>query len=357
MVDSYMQKLIFRLDGHVRKNVTNEPISLKILNALPSHIAVVNHSGIIQFVNTAWLNFAQENDGSHEAVCSGVSYLKVCEEACAREPTKELTSALYSLRQLLLGKLMEFDLEYPCHSPATERWFNMHCCRMIDPSNWVVISHDNISKRKKTEIAFKESEELYQSLFDENTAMILLINPESSRIIDANPAACSYYGYSNYQMKHLKAADLNLIGEENLRVEIKKAESGEQNYFEFEHRLADGSVRDVEVFAGPIKLKEKTLLCSIIHDVSEKKQIARERDILIGELQNALEEINTLRGVLPICSKCKKIRDDTGYWEQIESYIKKHSGAQFSHGICPDCIKELYPDMATAILKKFCDKK
>jgi sensor domain CHASE-containing protein len=71
----------------------------------------------------------------------------------------------------------------------------------------------------------------------------------------------------------------------------------------------------------------------------------KERQRLIDELENALAEVKTLSGMLPICSQCKKIRDDKGYWNQIESYIGKHSDAQFSHGICPDCAKELYKDL------------
>ena len=65
----------------------------------------------------------------------------------------------------------------------------------------------------------------------------------------------------------------------------------------------------------------------------------------IEELGQALEEIKTLRGILPICANCKKIRDDQGYWQQVEVYIHDHTDAQFSHGICPECIRKLYPDM------------
>jgi hypothetical protein len=57
-----------------------------------------------------------------------------------------------------------------------------------------------------------------------------------------------------------------------------------------------------------------------------------------------LEEIKTLQGIIPICAQCKKIRDDKGYWEQVELYVSKHTKAQFSHGICPACAKELYPE-------------
>ena len=64
----------------------------------------------------------------------------------------------------------------------------------------------------------------------------------------------------------------------------------------------------------------------------------------VTELRQALDQIKTLRGIVPICANCKRIRDDQGYWNQVEAYIREHTEAQFSHGICPDCIKILYPD-------------
>jgi MASE8 len=69
-----------------------------------------------------------------------------------------------------------------------------------------------------------------------------------------------------------------------------------------------------------------------------------ERKKLITELQDSIAAIKTLRGLMPICSSCKKVRDDKGYWKQIESYIAEHSEAEFSHGICPDCMEKLYPE-------------
>ncbi len=69
-----------------------------------------------------------------------------------------------------------------------------------------------------------------------------------------------------------------------------------------------------------------------------------ERVRLLADLQEALANVKTLRGLLPICAACKKIRDDKGYWNHIESYIEKHSNAEFTHGICPECAKRLYPE-------------
>lgn len=79
-------------------------------------------------------------------------------------------------------------------------------------------------------------------------------------------------------------------------------------------------------------------------EVQQRKQVAVDRKRLIDDLQSAIKEIKTLRGIVPICSNCKKIRDDKGYWNILESYIQKHSDAQFSHGICPECTKRFYPE-------------
>ena len=79
--------------------------------------------------------------------------------------------------------------------------------------------------------------------------------------------------------------------------------------------------------------------------IDERKRVEEEREKLINELQEALNKVKTLSGLLPICSSCKKVRDDSGYWNQIEVYIRDHSEADFSHSICPDCAKELYPDL------------
>ncbi len=74
----------------------------------------------------------------------------------------------------------------------------------------------------------------------------------------------------------------------------------------------------------------------------ERFKIIKERDKLIVGLQQALDEIKTLRGMIPICANCKRIRDDRGYWEKLEQYLLEHSYAQFSHGICPECAKLIY---------------
>ena len=82
-----------------------------------------------------------------------------------------------------------------------------------------------------------------------------------------------------------------------------------------------------------------------LENQTERKEAEDERERLIAELQDALAKVKTLSGLLPICAACKKIRDDNGYWNQIEEFIQTHSEAEFTHSFCPDCMRNLYPDV------------
>ncbi|MCG8685257.1 MAG: PAS domain S-box protein [Desulfobacterales bacterium] len=202
----------------------------------------------------------------------------------------------------------------------------------------------DITERKHSELLLKEREQLYRSLFEKNIAVMLLIDPDSGNIVDANPSASSFYGYSLEKLKSMKITDLNVLSKNEVNKEMQKAKQEQRNYFNFRHRLADQSLHDVEVYSGPISVGGVPLLCSIIHDISERKALELEREELIDKLQKALDEIKTLKGIVPICSHCKKIRDDKGYWNILESYIQEHSEASFSHGMCPECSDRLYGD-------------
>ncbi|MCX6903168.1 MAG: response regulator [Verrucomicrobia bacterium] len=91
------------------------------------------------------------------------------------------------------------------------------------------------------------------------------------------------------------------------------------------------------------QINAQVLYRTVRHAI-ERKRAADEREQLIHQLQKALAEVKTLSGMLPICSGCKKIRDDKGYWNRIETYVMQRSTATFTHGLCPDCIKKYFPD-------------
>lgn len=109
----------------------------------------------------------------------------------------------------------------------------------------------------------------------------------------------------------------------------------------------DGSTEYFIVTGRPFRDAAGNLtgIVESFQDITRRRHLEDERDILIGELKDALANVKKLSGFLPICASCKKIRDDGGYWNQIEAYIRDHSEAEFSHGICPECAARLYPDI------------
>lgn len=112
-------------------------------------------------------------------------------------------------------------------------------------------------------------------------------------------------------------------------------------------RLLGRGGRDVPIESNSAPIRDDDGRISgmvlVFRDISARKRAEAEKDAMIAELKDAMGKIKTLSGLLPICAACKKIRDDKGYWNQIELYIKKHSEAEFTHGLCPDCGKRLYP--------------
>jgi PAS domain S-box-containing protein len=208
----------------------------------------------------------------------------------------------------------------------------------------VLGAYDDITEKKRVADLLKESEERYRSIFQNNYATQLIIDPENGGIVDANPAACRYYGYDLDTLRTMNITGINTLTPGQLFEEMARAKAEGRNQLYFFHRLANGDIRPVEVYSGPVVVNGRELLYSIVHDISKRKKAEEERERLIRELKDALSKIKKLSGLLPICASCKKIRDDKGYWNQIESYIRDHSEAEFSHGICPDCLKRLYPE-------------
>jgi len=111
------------------------------------------------------------------------------------------------------------------------------------------------------------------------------------------------------------------------------------------HVSADNQLRNDPLARHQCELLR--MFGSVLGYLCTRKRIVMERENLIGELQDALASIKTLRGLLPICAGCKRIRDDKGYWNQIEVYVRDHSDADFSHGFCPECIEKLYPELGS----------
>ncbi len=165
-----------------------------------------------------------------------------------------------------------------------------------------------------------------------------------------NTAATRLYGYSAEQAIGQPAS---MVVPPSLRKEaagflqiLCHAESLEP--VETVRMRKDGSTVDVSVTMSAIRAGPGRILgaSSIAYDITERKRVEAERLELIAHLNDTLANVKTLSGLLPICASCKKIRDDQGYWQKLETFVHEHSEAEFSHSICPDCMKQLYPEYA-----------
>ncbi len=123
----------------------------------------------------------------------------------------------------------------------------------------------------------QDAEQIYAEMFSRNTAPKLLIDPETGAIADANAAALDFYGYTLEAIREQRIQDINLLSEAEVAAEREKALHEERRYFEFRHRLANGGIRNVEVYSGPVLLDGKRYLHSIIHDVTERRRVEQER--------------------------------------------------------------------------------
>jgi PAS domain S-box-containing protein len=207
-----------------------------------------------------------------------------------------------------------------------------------------------ITKRKQVEMALQESEGLYRTLIETSPDAIVLVDINTNFIM-VNQMAVRLYGYQNAE-EMIGKTFLNLIvPEERPRLfeHFKDTrQTGSNQILEHTSLKKDGSSFYAAVNASLIfdaQGRPKGII-AIIRDITEHKRAEEEREKLIHELKDALGKIQTLSGLLPICSWCKKIRDDEGYWNQIETYIGDHSEAEFTHSICPECMKKHYPDFA-----------
>lgn len=133
----------------------------------------------------------------------------------------------------------------------------------------------NAIEQKAREEALRESEIRYRQMFWNNQAVKLVIDPATGAIVDANPAASGFYGYSEEELRTKSILDINVLDANQIKEAMAEAAKQQQGYFNFRHRLASGEIRDVEVYSGPIEVRGRKLLYSIIHDVTERKRAER----------------------------------------------------------------------------------
>jgi len=201
-------------------------------------------------------------------------------------------------------------------------------------------------EHRRAEETLRQSEERHRNVVELVGEGILIADP-TEQITFANPAVEGIFGV---EADGLVGRNLSeFLDPDQLAIMLNQAElrrAGVASSYEMEITRPDGDRRSLLVTATSRADREShfTGALGVLRDITERKHLEEERERMIVELREALAKVRTLSGLLPICANCKKIRTDQGYWQSIESYIGEHSEAEFTHGLCPDCMKKLYPE-------------
>ncbi len=220
-------------------------------------------------------------------------------EAAQAIPLPEYRDDLNRALRALVQNGQAYDVEFRILRPTDGAVVDIHSQAEFSAEEKKVFGVlQDITARKRAEATLRESESRYRSLFQDNHAVMWLIDPEDGRIVDANPAAVRYYGWSREQLLTMRISDINTLSPQEIREVLESARSAQRNYFEFRHRLADESVRDVEVISGPIQVGGRERLYSIVHDITERKQAEERQEQLQVQLLQAqkLESVGRLAG-------------------------------------------------------------
>jgi PAS domain S-box-containing protein len=258
--------------------------------------------------------------------------LAVVLAAAITKPVKELVHAATAVGR--------GDLDYMVRSRGSDEIgqlgdaFNM----MIEKRKEA--EHDlRVSEKKLRDITSHLAEGIY--VMDRH-GTIKFMNPEAERLLGWTMEELNEKGAHN--LIHFRKADGSALPLEECRMQ-KVITTGE-SFVSAEEVFVrkDGRIFPISVVSSPI-LEQGRVVASVtaFRDITQRKELEQQREQLIIDHMHALSQIKTLSGMLPICASCKRVRDDQGYWNQIESYVEQHSEAEFSHGICPECAKKIYP--------------
>ncbi len=192
----------------------------------------------------------------------------------------------------------------------------------------------------------QEALQKFEKLFGMNPALMAVSMLTDRRFVEVNSAFLRVLGYSPDEVIGKTSAELGLFVNPYHQQQVAATlnEYGRIHELELQVKTKNGAIRDGLFSAEIIESQGKRYFLTVMIDITDRKRAENELEKNVQELLLAMAEIKTLRGILPICANCKKIRDDRGYWEQVELYVSNHTEAKFSHAICPECMKKLYPE-------------
>jgi PAS domain S-box-containing protein len=265
----------------------SEEFTRSVLDALCSSIAILDAQGTIVAVNRSWLQFGLANDAEMDRIGEGVNYFELCRRARGEDaPLAE--RCLKGFYDLLNDRRTFFAMEYPCHSPDIERWFAMFAtCMEIRKEQYLVVSHENITVRHQMETTLRESEERYRSIFQNSPAAMLLIDPETLAIVDANTAAQKYYGYKGGELLRRRITEISVQPPGAIHAEMARIRTNERGRSVFHHRLGNGEVHPVEAYTSPVWIEGRVLMHSIVFDITDRLTAQRKLYRSLSQLREA----------------------------------------------------------------------
>ena len=214
-----------------------------------------------------------------------------------------------------------------------------------------------LSEHRRAEKQLKESELKYRLIAENATDIIWILNLSTLTLDYVSPSIERIRGFTQAEAKALTLEQqmspesyqmaIEILNEELSNDSKEGIDNNRSVTIEVQESLKGGGYLWEELSASFIRDTngKPTAVMGVTRDIEARKKVELEKAEKMEQLQQALAEIKTLQGMLPICSACKRIRDDAGYWQIIEGYIEKHTTAQFTHSICPECSKKLYPDL------------
>jgi len=209
---------------------------------------------------------------------------------------------------------------------------------------------EELFKSKQEVEALREIEDKYRNILESIQEGYFELDLAGNYTF-ANDANCRFLGYTKEELIGMSARQhtpSDEIYEKLIQAYTRLYQTGEPiESLEVEANRKDGTkvFYETSVTLRRNSKGNRIGFRAVSRDITERKKMEIEREKLIGKLQKTLSEVKQLSGLLPICASCKKIRNDEGYWEQLEVYIKARSKTEFSHGICPECKNKFYPEL------------
>lgn len=287
----------------------------------------------------------EANEWMQKAYASHMPLIgKKCHTVFQNSPN--VCSACLYEEVLQTGKPQTRVFTYP-PGKSPSQWMEISLSPVEDANGEIIgaIGHvKDITERKQTEALLNDEISWRRILVEQSRDGIVVLDQEG-KIYEANTQYAQMLGYTMEEISQLRVWDWDVHWNKAQLLEMLATVDDTGDHFETQHRRKDGTRCDVEISTNGAVYRGQKLIFCVCRDITLRKQAEKEREKLIGELEEALQEIKTLRGILPLCSFCKKIRNDEGFWEQVDVYIHKHSQAEISHGICPECMKKYYPDI------------